>query len=186
MKRILVIGSCGAGKSTFSRRLGRALGLEVIHLDQHYWKPNWVESEKPEWRERVARLIERDSWIIDGNYSGTLELRMERCDTVVFLDIPRHVCLWRVLKRVLTYREGKRPDMAEGCPERFDLAFLWWVWTFPKRSRSKIISRLDANSRLKRVVRIQNNAEAEKFLGEVARESDESSEREVNRVCLKS
>src|SRR6201995_1710403 len=115
MRRVLVIGSGGAGKSTFARRLGARLGLPGKHLDASYWKPGWVETPKEEWRRSVERLVEGDSWVIDGNYSGTLEVRLAACDTVVFLDLPRRVCIWRVLKRVLTYRDGSRPDMAEGC-----------------------------------------------------------------------
>src|SRR5918992_2213979 len=106
MKRILVIGSGGAGKSTVARRLGQLLDLEVNHLDKFYWKPGWVESPRDEWLETVIELINRDSWIIDGNYSGTLELRLQKADTVVFLDMPRRLCLWRIVKRNLQYRRG--------------------------------------------------------------------------------
>src|SRR5688572_30960534 len=79
MKRILVIGSGGAGKSTFARRLGKILSIEVIHLDSIYWRPGWIETPKQEWKKRVEHLIAGDSWIMDGNYSGTLQLRFEAC-----------------------------------------------------------------------------------------------------------
>src|SRR5947209_9630130 len=127
MRRVLVIGSGGAGKSTFARRLGKLLDLQVIHLDVNYWKPGWVETPKDEWRRKVEELAKGDAWIIDGNYSGTLDMRLAACDTVVFLDLPRTVCIRRVLKRVLTYRDGTRPDMAEGCTEKFDFEFLRWI-----------------------------------------------------------
>lgn len=164
MKRILVIGSGGAGKSTFARRLGESLHLEVVHLDAHYWKPGWVEPPKGEWRARVEELLKRDAWVMDGNYSGTLDLRLASCDTVVFLDLPRAVCLWRVLKRAVVYRHATRPDMAEGCPEQLNLEFIRWVWGYPKRSRPKVVRMLAENEREKRVVRLRSAAEVESFL----------------------
>ncbi|MDT7604653.1 MAG: hypothetical protein QOF61_2650 [Acidobacteriota bacterium] len=164
MKKILVIGSGGSGKSTFSKRLGEALGLEVIHLDRLYWKSGWVETPKPEWRVRVEELIRRDAWVMDGNYSGTLDIRLEACDTVVFLDVPRSVCLWRVLKRVATYRRGGRADMAEGCAEKFDLVFMRWIWTYPKQKRLKIFKLLAEKARDKTVAVLRTQAEIESFL----------------------
>jgi len=164
MKRILVIGSGGAGKSTFARRLGETLNIEVIHLDSLYWRPGWVEPPEQEWKETVEQIIARDSWIMDGNYSGTLKLRFEACDTVIFLDIERMVCLWRVIKRAVKYRNQIRPDMAEGCPEKFDLEFLLWVWNYKKRSRPKIVRVLRENPQNKRVTWLRSGAEAERFL----------------------
>lgn len=167
MRRILVIGSGGAGKSTLSRRLGERLGLEVLHLDVFYWRPGWVETPKDEWRRKVEELCAREAWVMDGNFSGTLDVRLAACDTAVFLDLPRAVCLWRVLKRLVTYRNATRPDMAEGCGEKFDPKFLHWVWTYPSRTRPKILARLDEFAAGKRVVRLRSDAEVEKFLAEV-------------------
>jgi adenylate kinase family enzyme len=167
MRRVLVIGSGGAGKSTFARRLGERAGLPVIHLDRHFWHPGWVETPKDEWRRRVEELCAGESWVMDGNYSGTLEVRLAACDTVIFLDLPRAVCLWRVLKRVLTYREGSRHDMAEGCHERVDLKFLYWVWTYPKRRRARILALLNDVNGQKQVVRLRSSDEVERFLAEV-------------------
>src|SRR4051794_30280430 len=108
MKKILILGSGGAGKSTLARRLGEHLQMEVIHLDSYYWKPGWIERPKPEWRQVVARLTEGESWVMDGNYSGTIELRIGACDTVILLDIPRTTCLWRVIKRAVAHRGHSR------------------------------------------------------------------------------
>jgi adenylate kinase family enzyme len=167
MRRVLVIGSGGAGKSTFARRLAERLGLEVIHLDRVFWRAGWVETPKDEWRLRVEELCGREAWVMDGNYSGTLEVRLAACDTVIFLDQPRAVCVWRVLKRSVMYRSAPRPDTAEGCRERVDLKFLHWVWTYPKRRRSKILARLDEMAADKRVIRLRSDAEVERFLAEV-------------------
>lgn len=167
MKRVLVIGSGGSGKSTFARRLGERLKLEVIHLDQLYWHPGWVETPKDEWRRQVEELCGREAWVMDGNYSGTLDVRLAACDTVVFLDQPRAVCMWRVLKRALMYRNSPRPDMAAGCREKIDLKFLQWVWTYPSRRRPKILARLDEIAGDKRVIHLRSDAEVERFLAEV-------------------
>ena len=162
MRKVLVIGSGGSGKSTFSRSLGTLLGLEVIHLDSLYWSAGWVEMPKPDWRKTVEGLLNRTGWIIDGNYSGTLEMRIEACDTVVFLDLSRLVCVWRLLKRAVLYRNQRRPDMAEGCPERLNLDFVKWVWGYRKRSRPKVVSLLEATS--KQVIWLQSPTEVKRFL----------------------
>jgi adenylate kinase family enzyme len=167
MRRVLVIGSGGSGKSTFSLRLGERLGLEVIHLDKVYWRPGWVEMPKDEWMRKVEELCGREAWVMDGNYSGTLDVRLAACDTVIFLDQPRAVCMWRVLKRSVRYRRSTRPDMAEDCPERINLKFLQWVWTYPMRRRPMILARLGEIADDKRVVRLRSDAEVKRFLAEV-------------------
>ena len=167
MKKILVIGAGGAGKSTFARRLGESLGLPVIHLDKVFWHSGWVETPKAEWRRKVEGLCAGDSWVMDGNYSGTLDVRLEACDTIIFLDLPRVLSTWRVLKRAVMYRNTPRPDAAEGCRERIDLKFLHWVWTYQKRRRPKILARLGELAGSKKIYRLSSGAEVEKFLAEV-------------------
>ena len=164
MRKILVIGSGGAGKSMFARQLGELLKIEVVHLDRIYWRSGWVETPKPEWSRTVDELVRRDSWIIDGNYSGTLDLRIEACDTVIFLDLNRLICLWRVLKRNLKYRHSTRPDMAEGCREKFSPDFYTWIWNYPNRSRPKVVKLLESNSRAKKIIWLRSSAEVERFL----------------------
>jgi adenylate kinase family enzyme len=171
MKKVLVIGSGGAGKSTFARRLGKLLDIEVIHLDALYWNAGWVETPKPEWAERVAELVQRDAWVMDGNYSGTFDIRLQACDAVVFLDMPRLVCLWRVLKRFMRYRKRSRPDMAAGCPEDLNPEFLLWIWNYPKRTRPKIVDWMRENSGSKKVVWLRSPAEVERYLAEVSKAS---------------
>ena len=164
----MVIGSGGAGKSTFARRLGELLRLEVIHLDAEHWRPGWREPSKAEWRARVEELVGRESWVMDGNYSGTLDVRLAACDTVVFLDLPRAVCVWRVLKRMLMYRNSRRPDMAEGCDEKLDLKFLRWVWDYPKRTRPDVLRRIGECAGEREVYRLRSRAEVERFLESAA------------------
>jgi adenylate kinase family enzyme len=127
MQRGLIIGPCGAGKSTLAGVLGRKLALPVFHMDQLNWRPGWVESSKDELRARLAVITAGERWLIDGNYGGTLDARLARADTVVYLDYPIRLCVWRLLRRIWTYRGRTRPDMTEGCPERFDLEFFLYL-----------------------------------------------------------
>ena len=120
MERILVLGPCGAGKSTLAAKLGEKLGLPVIHLDREYWRPGWVEPEPTVWAAQVEELIARPRWVMDGNYGGTLARRLERAQLAINLDFPRRVFFPRIMWRLLTNLGRTRPDMAEGCPERFD------------------------------------------------------------------
>jgi adenylate kinase family enzyme len=166
MRKVIVIGSGGSGKSVFSRRLGDRLGIKVVHLDKEHWRPGWVEPSKEEWRRRVEQLVVGESWVLDGNYSGTLDVRLAACDTVIFLDLPRSLCLRRVLKRLVMYRRGGRPDVTEGCRERFDLKFMRWVWNYPLNTRPKIVELLERSAASKRVVRLRSSAEVEGFFSE--------------------
>lgn len=93
-----MIGSGGSGKSTFSRRLGEITGLPVIHLDKLHWRPNWTPTPADEWREMVQTEIDREAWIMDGNFGGTREMRMKAADTIIMLDVPRWLCLYRIVK----------------------------------------------------------------------------------------
>lgn len=164
MKKILVIGSSGAGKSTFSRRLGEATGLPVIHLDVLHWKPNWTEPDKAEWQKTVEAATKGDEWIMDGNFGGTMEIRMRACDTIIFLDLPRELCVYRILKRIVTYRRGTRPDMASGCDEKFDWEFIKWVWNFPRDSRPKIEKLLAKYGAAKTLFHLKSRKDVENFL----------------------
>lgn len=164
MRRILVIGSGGAGKSTVARRLGQVLDLEVNHLDKFYWKPGWVESPADEWLQTVTDLSNRESWIIDGNYGGTLEVRLQKCDTIVFLDMPRLLCLWRIVKRSLQYHGESRPDMTEGCPEKLSFEFVSWVWNYSRDTRPRVVKLIGEHAAGKRVVWLRSKRDVEKFL----------------------
>lgn len=130
MQRILVIGSPGAGKSTLAHQIAARTGLPLFHLDRMHWLPGWIERDRGEARQHLVEVLEQDRWIIDGNYGSTMPQRIQRADTVIWLDYPTHLCLWRELKRWRQYRGKARPDMTEGCPERFNLEFFLYVLMF--------------------------------------------------------
>ena len=101
MRRILVIGSPGAGKSTLAQRLAVRLDLPLIHLDREYFGPGWAMPSKEEWRDKVARLASRPAWVMDGNYASTFDIRVPRAEAIVWLDVPRWQCALSVLWRVV-------------------------------------------------------------------------------------
>lgn len=164
MKRVLVIGSGGSGKSTFAIRLAAITGLPLIHLDAHFWQPGWVEMPRDEWAVKVEQLITQERWLMDGNFGGTMERRIAACDTVIFLDISRWVCLWRVILRRMRHHGHARPDMTPGCNEKLDWSFLWWIFRYPEQRRRWILRRLAALRPDQRVVVLDNTKAVEGFL----------------------
>lgn len=166
-RRILVIGSGGAGKSTIARRLGEIIGLPVIHLDRHYWQPGWKEPEESWWFEKVRELAAGERWIMDGSYSRTLHLRVPRSDAIVMLDLPRLVCIAGALGRLIRQRGQVREDMAPGCPESFDPAFLMWIWRYPRRSRPEVLRAIESARPDVETTTLRSRAEATRFLADV-------------------
>jgi adenylate kinase family enzyme len=144
MHRVLVVGSGGAGKSTFAARLAAERGLPLIHLDSRYWRAGWVPTPDKQWKERVNELVRGAEWVMDGNYGGTLDARIAACDTIIFLDLPRLVCIWRVIRRWWRHRGRSRPDMTPGCDEQLTLEFLRWIWSYPHSRRPDILRRIAA------------------------------------------
>lgn len=130
MKRIIVAGvSAGAGKSTFARKLSEKMNIPVHHLDTAYWKSGWVEREREEFLHIQRQLVQGDTWIIEGNYASSMEIRLAQADTFIYLELPLRVCIYRALKRWIVNYGKTRPDMAEGCPEKMDKAFLKFIIT---------------------------------------------------------
>jgi adenylate kinase family enzyme len=122
--------------------MGEALQLPVIHLDAELWRPGWIMTPKDEELALLQNWIAGESWIIDGNYGATMSQRFAAADTILFLDFPRSLCLWRAVRRFLRYRGRRRPDMAEGCPEKLDWEFLKWIWSFPRTQRPLVLQRI--------------------------------------------
>ena len=163
MERVMIIGCGGSGKSTLARQLGEKTGLPVVHLDKLFWHPGWVESSKGEIDAKIMQAISEPRWILDGNFNRTIHQRLERCDTVIYLDFSRFACLMGVAKRVLTTYGTVRPDMAEGCPERFDWEFVKFIWDFNKNNRVLNATRI-AKSKHARAIVLKSRKETRQFL----------------------
>lgn len=141
MKRVMIVGGPGSGKSTLARRLGARTGLPVFHMDHIHWMAGWVE-RTPEEKAPLVRAVQaQDAWIFEGGHSRLYAERAARADTIIWLDVPVGIRLWRVTKRLATTVGQNRPDMADGCPERFDgefFRFLGFIWRTRNSSRARI------------------------------------------------
>jgi adenylate kinase family enzyme len=164
MQRVLIVGNSGGGKSTLARRLGAKLGLPVVHLDVLFWKPGWIESGRADFRARSAEALSGPQWVCDGNFTSSYDLRMPMADTIVWIDQPRWLCLFRVIWRAIIYRDGGRPDMAEGCRENLDLAFYRWVWTFDAQVKPQLEAALAEHGAHARLVRLASDRAIADFL----------------------
>lgn len=141
-KRILIVGCCGAGKTTLARELGKRLALPVCHLDRMWWRPGWTERPRDEFDLELSEFLRQDRWIVDGNYQRTFAMRLNRADFVILLNFSRWVCLWRILRRFLQYRRRLRPDVGEGCRERITPEFLRYVWGYQKKKYPEMKARI--------------------------------------------
>lgn len=166
-KRILVLGLSGSGKTTFSIRLGQILGIETIHLDACFWKPGWTSTPQPEWKAMVASLIEKESWIMDGMYESTLDLRIPAAETVIVIERSRLACLWGVLKRKATVDDYHRPDAPAG--QKLDRAFLRYIWRYPAVTRPLLFDFIRRYGPDKALIQLGGPNDTRRFLQQIQR-----------------
>lgn len=163
MERIIIIGCSGSGKSTLGRQLREKLGLPLIHLDQLWWRKGWEHVTREAFDEQLDLALNMESWIIDGDFSRTIQKRIARCDTVIYLDFNRWECLWGVFQRVFGNYGKVRPDMAEGCPERLNWNFIKYVWNFRKNNHVLYETYLAQAKHAEKIV-LKNRREVKAFL----------------------
>jgi len=129
MQRVMIIGGPGSGKSTLARFIGKVVGLPVVHIDKIHWKPNWVERPADEKWEMIREVHARDAWVFEGNFNRSVPERAARAGTVIFLDLPFRLRMWRVIRRTLRDHGKLRGDeLPDGCVERFDPEFFAYIW----------------------------------------------------------
>lgn len=138
MQRVMIIGQPGSGKSTLARHLGERTFLPVIHIDHIHWKSGWVERNAAEKTQMTLDVIKEPQWIFEGGHSKTFDQRLARADTLIWLDIPLALRVRRVLWRTAQYYGRTRPDLPDGCPERFSIEFLSFIWRTRHTSRAKM------------------------------------------------
>ncbi|MCH5585734.1 DNA topology modulation protein [Shimazuella sp. AN120528] len=164
MRRICIVGSPGSGKSTLAKKLGSLMGIEVIHLDKLFWKPGWNAVSNEELADLQDEHLRKDSWIIDGSYSSVWQPRLERADTIIFLDFFRWICIYRVVKRYVLARNQTRSDMGSGCPEKIDFPFLLFVWNYPTHRRNKVLAMTQKYTAQKQIIILRNDKKVSEFL----------------------
>ena len=160
-KKVIVIGCPGSGKSTFARALHSILALPLYHLDQLYWNADRTTVPKEVFRQRLCAVLQKDLWIIDGNYGSTMELRLEKCDTVFFLDYPVDVCL-----EGIRARSGKPREDIPWVEITPDPEFLQFIRDFETESRPAILALLEKYPE-KQVITFHTRLEADAYLREL-------------------
>ena len=141
IKRIAIIGNAGSGKSTLTQKLHKITNLPVYYLDQYFWKPGWVRTDPDEYKKMHDAICDKEEWIIDGINLRVMEYRIKKADMIIFLDLPRYICLYRIFKRTFQNYGKETLSSPKGCPERFNwefIKFLKWVWDFKKKYPAKI------------------------------------------------
>ena len=163
--KIAVIGYSGAGKSTLARALGERYGIPVLHFDRVQFTPNWQERNREEAHRIVHEFMEHTQWVMDGTYSGfEFERRLEDADEIIFMDFPRLACFFRAWKRYFQFRGGTRADMADGCIEKMDMEFIWWLlWKGRRRKRREKFLRVIQRYPEKTVI-LKNQKEIDRYL----------------------
>ena len=162
MKKIIVIGCPGSGKSTFSKSLHKITKIPLYHLDMLFWNEDKTTVEKSVFLDRLSKIIENSEWIIDGNYGSTMELRMQKCDTVIFLDYPLDVCLDGIKER-----KGKpRSDMPWIESDEDDADFIEFIKNYNSQSRPQVMELLEKYS-YKNIYVFKNRSEADVFLNQM-------------------
>jgi adenylate kinase family enzyme len=172
-KRILVLGPCGSGKTCLTRELSRILDLPAVHLDARFWQPGWISTPQPEWRRTVSSLVREKSWIMDGTYESTLDLRIPAAEAIIMLNRPRWLCLWGVVRRSLTYRNKPRPDAPSGQP--IDIAYLRYIWRYPRQTDTLVHELIEQHGPQIPVIRLDDQENTQSFIASLQTRANEVS-----------
>lgn len=166
MKRVLIIGGNGCGKTTFAKELAYVLKLPLIHLDALYWRDHWTHAANEEFDLLLRKELVKPTWIMDGNMKRTLPVRLTYCDTVIFMDYPRRICVFGAIRRFFKNYGKSRPDMGGYCPERLSkesVGFIKSIWIHDKENRRQFCELLNQAGNVNKIV-IKNRSQAKAFL----------------------
>lgn len=163
----MILGQGGAGKSELAWAIARRTRLPVTHMDVLFYRQEWTPRPPAEALGDLANVVAGQRWIIDGNFlrHARVDGRFDRADTVVFLDLPRRTCIYRVLKRLIRDYGRRRPDLPAGCSESFDPQGLRWIWRYPTRDRPKVLKILDNLDRQRATIHhLRSRSELRRFI----------------------
>jgi adenylate kinase family enzyme len=167
IQRIAIIGNAGSGKSTLTQKLHAITNLPVFYLDQYYWKPGWVRTDPDEYQKVHDAICDKPAWIIDGINLRVMEYRIQRADMIIFLDLPRYICFYRIFKRTLKHYGKETASSPKGCPERVNwefLKFLKWVWDFKKKYPAAVKELFKKHSDKKKIYIFKSQREVDAFV----------------------
>ncbi len=178
MKKIVIIGSPGAGKSTLARELGPMLKIKVFHMDRFFWQRGWKGKTGDTRIDILQEIVREKQWIIEGTYLSSSEPRLNAADTIIFLDIFPLVCLQRLMKRHREYHGRSRRDIPEGCTDKLTLHRMLRVLAFPFRGRRTLKQKL-RNCKSKQIIRLRSRKEVKDFLARQKQYEDEKNPRVI-------
>ena len=172
MDKIVIIGSSGAGKSTLARELGSILKIKVFHLDRFFWQRGWKVKARDTRIDILQEIVREKQWIIEGTYLSSSELHLNAADTIIFLDIPPLLCLWRLTKRHREYYGRSRRDIPEGCTDKLMLLLILRVLTFPLYDQRTIKQKLRSYES-KQIIWLRSAKAVEAFLAQQKQDADD-------------
>jgi adenylate kinase family enzyme len=164
IRRIVIVGPLGSGKSTLAVKLGRLLGISVHHLDWLYWGDTWTATPPAEWQALLDRIVAGESWVIDGNFTSSLQQRLNAADTVIYLDAPPIVSTIRATKRRLLHHWNRAPGMAGGSRPMFNIQLFRWIWEFRGEHRPHLLRQLSEPSVAGKTVILRSRRDVRRFL----------------------
>lgn len=164
MMKIMVIGYSSSGKSTFSKRLSRCYNTPILHIDRIFFAPNWVERDKKLVEQEIREFMKQDNWIIDGLYRKMATERFEIADKIFIFDFNRFKCLYGAITRRIKFHNQNRDSIAEGCKERLNFSFIWWILFSGRKKNSKELLKSIKNNYKDKVIVFKNRKQTNQYL----------------------
>ncbi|WP_442966437.1 AAA family ATPase [Rhizobium sp. ERR 1071] len=163
--RILVMGCSGGGKSTLSQQIATRFGLTYVSIDRDVlWLPGWVQRDRDEQRAIIVTKVQGERWIMDGTNPSTFDIRLPRTDLVIWVRMPRLLCIWGAISRWIKWMGRTRPEMAPGCIEKVDWEFLRFIWTFEEKFTPRVLAGLAEHGPNVPVLQLKSRGEMRQLL----------------------